>query len=69
MFDSIIFETALFNEVSNTILFCETLQDLVILREGHGIREERHQIDLLQRIVDGFDHNLMPAEEATAPSP
>ncbi len=40
--------------------------ELVICpREGHGIREEKHQLDLLQRIVDWFDHYLTDPEDVT----
>ncbi len=37
--------------------------ELVIYpREGHGIREEKHQLDLLQRIVDWFDRYLIASK-------
>ena len=33
--------------------------ELVIYpREGHGIREEKHQLDLLERVVEWFDRFL-----------
>lgn len=34
-------------------------------REGHGIKERLHQIDLMQRIVDWFDRYLQPAAGAS----
>ncbi len=40
--------------------------ELVIYpREGHRIREERHQTDLLQRVVDWYDRYLMAPKEST----
>jgi len=39
----------------------EVVTELVIYpREGHGIREEKHQIDLLQRMLDWFETHLRP---------
>lgn len=41
--------------------------ELVIYpREGHAIREENHQLDLLRRVVDWFDRHLAPYDGSTS---
>jgi dipeptidyl aminopeptidase/acylaminoacyl peptidase len=42
--------------------------DLVLYpREGHGLREEKHLLDRLERVVAWFDKYLKPATPATQP--
>jgi dipeptidyl aminopeptidase/acylaminoacyl peptidase len=42
--------------------------DLVLYpREGHGLREEKHLVDRLNRVVAWFDKYLKPATPATQP--
>jgi len=41
----------------------DVVTELVIYpREGHGIREERHQVDMLQRMIDWFETHLRQDE-------
>ena len=40
--------------------------ELVIYpREGHGIREEKHQLDLLRRVIDWYDRHLTTDGQAS----